>query len=48
MVARMENFRQSTGTRNALHLTMIASAGILDNTYSGLIQSRVDLDDLFR
>jgi len=47
MQQRMENFRKSTGTRSALHLTMISASGLADNEYSGQVQSIVSLNSLF-
>jgi AAA+ ATPase superfamily predicted ATPase len=41
-------FAQETGTRKAVHLTMITSFGLSKNQYSSLIQSEVTADDLFR
>ncbi len=48
MQARRELFRAQTRTRKALHLTMVTTYGIKENPYSGMIQSQVTLDDLFR
>ena len=48
MNERMEDFRETTGTKSALHLTMIASSGLVPNECSGEIQSVVTLDDLFK
>ena len=47
MSTRMETFRRTTGTRSALHLTMITSCGVFPNEYSNSIHSQVSLDDLF-
>ena len=44
---RLERFRTHTGTRKALHLTMLTTYGLAPNQYSGMIQSEVVLDDLF-
>ncbi len=48
MIERMENFRNATKTKYALHLTMISAAGIAQNENSGQIQSVVTLQGLFR
>lgn len=48
MLQRMENFRQTTKTGYALHLTLIASSGVASNEYSGTVQSIVTLRDLFK
>ncbi|MBQ9077781.1 MAG: ATP-binding protein [Muribaculaceae bacterium] len=45
---RKETFRKVTKTRKALHLTMVTTYGIKDNAYSGMIQSQITLDDLFK
>ena len=47
MLARMENFREATRTRSALHLTMIVASGLARNEYSGAVQSVVTLDSIF-
>ncbi len=41
-------FIQETKTRKTVHLTMVTTYGIKRNEYSGLIQSEVKMDDLFR
>jgi hypothetical protein len=41
-------FTWETGTKKAVHLTMITSFGLSKNQYSSLIQSEVTSDDLFR
>lgn len=48
MNARMEDFRMSVNTGYALHLTMIASAGLARNAYSDQVQSVVTLKDLMK
>lgn len=48
MRARRELFRMTTGTRKALHLTMVTTYGLKQNAYSGMVQSEILLDDLFR
>lgn len=40
-------FRAVTGTRKALHLTMITTYGVLKNKYSGVAGEEIVLDDLF-
>jgi hypothetical protein len=44
----MGAFEQVTKTRSALHLTFVTTTGLLQNKYSGIVQSEVTLDDLFR
>ena len=41
-------FEQVTKTRSAVHLTFVTAAGLLRNKHSGIVQSEVTLDDLFR
>ena len=45
---KIEAFRRNTNTKKNLQCTMITTYGVTKNTYSGLIQSQVVLDDLFR
>lgn len=40
-------FRDATGTHDALHITMITTYGVRQNSHSGVVQSQVLLDDLF-
>ena len=47
MLQRRELFRKQSKTRKALHLTMITTHGLLQNKYSGDIQSEVTMNDLF-
>ncbi len=48
MQERRELFRSQTKTRKALHLTMVTTYGVKENPYSGMIQSQVIMDDLFK
>jgi hypothetical protein len=41
-------FAEETGTKKALHQTMITTYGISPNAYREAVQSQVTLDDLFR
>ena len=41
-------FEAETCTKKAVHLTMVTTYGIIDNSHSGIVHSRVTLDDLFR
>jgi AAA+ ATPase superfamily predicted ATPase len=43
-----EIFREETGTRKMLHVTMVTASGLDEGSYHGEIQSEVVLDDLFR
>ncbi len=45
--AKKAEFKAVTGTRKAVHLTMVTSNSVKPNAYSGHIQSFVTLDDLF-
>lgn len=47
LVNRRDLFRRVTGTKYALHLTMITSFGVKPNANSNVIQSQVTMDDLF-
>lgn len=40
-------FIDATGTRKAVHLTMITTYGVRHNSHSDILQSEVTLDDLF-
>lgn len=44
---RIELFREVTGTKKGLNLTMITTCGVKRNRHSGIVQSQVTLDDLF-
>jgi len=45
---RKELFKNATGTRKAVHLTYVTAYGLKRNKHSGVVQSEVTLDDLFR
>ena len=47
LAAKRTAFKESTGTRKAVHLTMVTSFGVKPNAYAGGVQSFVTLDDLF-
>lgn len=47
LIKRRELFRRVTGTKYALHLTMVTSFGVKQNANSSVIQSQVTMDDLF-
>ena len=40
-------FRQETETKKSIYVTMITTYGIVENQYSGVIQSQLTADDLF-
>lgn len=37
-----------TKTKCAVHLTLVTTKGVFKNTHSGIVQSEVTLNDLFR
>ena len=41
-------FRRETGTRGNCHLTFVTTYGLRRNSHSGMVQSEVTLDDLFK
>lgn len=44
---KLAAFARETGTRKALHLTMVTANGIARNQYSGIVQSEVTAEELF-
>ena len=44
---KMEAFRLQTKTRKALQIIFVTTYGVRQNSYSGIIQGQVTLDDLF-
>ena len=44
---RVEAFRRETGTKSALHTTLITTYGLVQNEYAEQIQSEVTIEDLF-
>ena len=47
LINKIECFRKETGSKKALHLTMVTTYGIKQNSHSGRIQNEVTMDDLF-
>lgn len=45
---KKQAFVQETKTRKSIHLTMVTTYGVKRNEYSGIIQSEVMIDDLFK
>jgi len=45
---KMDDFLRSTKTKYALHPTLVTTYGLDPGPYSGLIQSVITMDDLFR
>lgn len=48
VIDRMENFRVTTKTKKALHLTFVTINGLKRNAQWGMIQNEVTADDLFQ
>ena len=48
LMRKLAVFSSVTGTRKAVHLTMVTPFGILRNAHSGRVQSEVTLADLFK
>jgi AAA+ ATPase superfamily predicted ATPase len=47
LIIKRETFREETGTRKALHITMVTASGLTQGSYIGTVQAQVLLDDLF-
>ena len=47
LIHRRELFRRVTGTKYALHLTMVTTYGVKRNEHSSIIQNQVTMNDLF-
>lgn len=45
---KISAFVRETGMRNACHLTFVTTYGVRTNKHSGIVQSPITLDDLFR
>ena len=45
---RITRLYEHIGKRQSIHLTFITSFGVKPNMYSGIVQSSITLDDLFR
>jgi len=45
---KKEVFLNETGTKKAIHMTMITANGLVQNAYRNEIQAEITLDDLFR
>lgn len=41
-------FKDEAAGRRSVHLTFVTAYGLKRNDYSGMVQSQVTLDDLFR
>ena len=46
--SRMALFREDTKTKKSLVITMVTTYGIIRGIHSGIVQSEVIMDDLFR
>ena len=47
LMRKRTDFIKGTGTRKAIHLTIVTPYGMVPNSYAGDIQSEVIADDLF-
>lgn len=47
LMRKRSDFITATGTRAAIHLTMVTPLGLVKNSYAGNIQSEVTAEDLF-
>ncbi len=47
LINKIETFREETGTKKSVRLTLITSNGVVKNKYYGLIQNELTLSDLF-
>lgn len=47
LMNKINVFRDTVKTRNAIHLVMVTSFGLKKNSHSGVVQNEVTLDDLF-
>lgn len=45
---KIQSFRLSTNTKFAIHPTLVTSYGLVQNSYSEIIQSVITMDDLFK
>ena len=45
---KLQVFREATQSRKALQLVMITTYGVRQNAHSGIVQSQVKMEDLFR
>ncbi len=45
---KIGSFKQDTGTKKAIFLTLISTYGLVDNQYSGMVQNDLNMDVLFR
>ena len=48
MRRKRSDYQRATGSKNTIHLTMIAPYGVIQNAYAGNLDSVVIGDDLFR
>ena len=48
LIHKVEAFRQETGTKKSLHLTMISMQGVADNMHKNILVNILTGDDLFR
>ena len=48
MRRKRSDYQRATGSKNTIHLTMIAPYGVIQNAYAKNLDSVVTGDDLFR
>lgn len=48
LIHKVSGFRSETGTKKAVHITLISASGVRRNAYLGRVQSYVTGEDLFR
>lgn len=45
---RISDFRKKTGTKHAIHSTLVTTYGVVENAYAGELQSVITAEDLFQ
>lgn len=45
---KISDFKRKTGTKSAIHTTLVTTYGVAENAYSGELQSIITADDLFQ
>lgn len=45
---KLEQFKEKTGTKKSLFLTLVTTYGLSDNKYASLIKNLITMNDLFR
>lgn len=47
LLTKQQLFREETGTKKAIHLTLVSASGLKQNSHSGVVQTLLTADDLF-